>query len=135
MAAANLTRAILSCGSPNQVDCAKLDHANLSGANLHQTRLSGASLNYANLSGAFMGSAVLGNTSLMGQTSREHINAILHETDLRLADLRGAEIFNVDGIGTVIWSNTVCPDGTNSNDNDGDGFTCETNLSGSIYGP
>jgi len=35
------------------------------------------------------------------------------------ADLTGADLSN------VIWSNTICPDGTNSDDN---GDTCVNNL-------
>jgi len=39
-----------------------------------------------------------------------------------LSDLTGADLTD------VIWLNTTCPDGTNSNGDDGDGGTCLSNL-------
>jgi uncharacterized protein YjbI with pentapeptide repeats len=136
LAAADLTRADIGCsGSGPTYKCAQLDHANLGGAKLEETALGSASLNYANLSGANMLRAGLGNASLVGTNLQgaDLTGAYLGGTDLTLANLRGA---NIDtDLSSVIWNNTICPDGTNSNDSDGDGFTCLTNLSGSIYGP
>ena len=43
--------------------------------------------------------------------------------DLTGADLTGANLHRADLTG-VIWSNTTCPDGTNSNN---DGGTCAKN--------
>lgn len=40
------------------------------------------------------------------------------------ADLTGATFFN-DSLGEVTWSNTTCPDGTNSDDHGG---SCEGHL-------
>jgi uncharacterized protein YjbI with pentapeptide repeats len=47
--------------------------------------------------------------------------------DLTGADLTGAQLLSV-ALDGVIWSNTICPDGTNSDDADGDGSTCLSNL-------
>ena len=67
-----------------------------SGGNLAHTNLKGVNLNTANLSGA-----------------------ILIGADLNGTQLSGADLTNVQ------WSNTICPDGTNSDVN---GDTCEINL-------
>ena len=49
--------------------------------------------------------------------------------DMSGADLSGSNLTGANLIGTnlqsVIWSNTICPDGSNSDDN---GNTCENNL-------
>jgi phospholipase C len=81
---------------------AKLDDAKLQGANLAGADLTGASARIAQLQGA----------DLQG--------ANLTGADLRLAKLTGA---NLRG---VTWSNTTCPDGTNSSS---DGGTCQGHLS------
>ena len=75
--------------------------ADLTGANLNKSDLSGALLNGANLTGANLNKANLTGANLTG------------------ASLSGA---NVNG---VIWSNTTCPDGTNS---DADGGSCAGRL-------
>jgi hypothetical protein len=74
-----------------------LQRANLSGADLTGADLMGAHLDYANLTGASLTGA-----NLMG--------AILSNATLTGATLTG-----------VIWGNTTCPDGTNS---DSHGGTC-----------
>ena len=73
-----------------------LSFADLSGANLSGANLYSADLNGANLSGANLSDAYLSDAYLSG------------------ADLNG-----------VYWDNTICPDGTNSDDN---GDTCVNNL-------
>jgi hypothetical protein len=67
----------------------------LSYANLNKADLSGANLSFANLSGVNLNQADLTGANLTG------------------ANLTGANLNNakLDG---VIWSNTTCPDGTNS---------------------
>ena len=49
--------------------------------------------------------------------------------DMSGADLSGSNLTGANLIGTnlqsVIWSNTICPDGSNSDDN---GNACENNL-------
>ena len=85
----------------NSLAGAFLDDANLAGANLNNADLSGALLNGANLTGANLHGANLTGANLSG------------------ADLSGANL------NRVTWSNTTCPDGTNS---DADGGTCAGNL-------
>ncbi len=95
--------------------------ADLRGANLHGDDLTGATLANANLNGA-----TLANANLTGAT--------LADANLKGANLEGADLTNasLDGatlsganLDSVTWSNTTCPDGTNS---DGDGGTCLNNL-------
>ena len=70
-----------------------LSQTNLAGANLARANLGGANLNDANMLGANLTSA-----NLVG------------------ANLKQANVKD------VIWSNTICPDGTNS---DANGGTCK----------
>src|SRR2546426_3925966 len=71
--------------------------ATLAGCNLKGVNLAGAYLPGANLSGSNLKGANLTNANLAG------------------ANLKGANVKD------VIWSNTICPDGTNS---DANGATC-----------
>lgn len=80
----------------SKAPCATLAGCNLSGVNL-----SGASLSGADLSGAN-----------------------LNRADLSGADLSGADLSGAN-LNRVIWSGTICPDGTNSNN---DGNTCLGHL-------
>ena len=73
----------------------------MNNANLIDADMTGASLQNANLTGTDLTYADFGYANLTG------------------ADLTGALL------GNVSWYNTICPDGTNSNDN---GNTCENNL-------
>ena len=75
---------------------ADLSYAYLSNAYLYGADLSGADLSYADLRGA----------------------------DLSYADLSYADLILAD-LSDVVWYDTTCPDGTNSDDN---GDTCENNL-------
>jgi phospholipase C len=86
-----------------QVDLANAD---LRHRNLTHTNLSGAILTGADLEGAQLEGGFLPNANLTG-------------ADLRRADLRRADVSG------VTWSNTICPDGTNSN---GDGNSCQGHL-------
>jgi hypothetical protein len=52
----------------------------------------------------------------------------LSNADLRDATLLGAERGNGVSLDGVIWGNTTCSDGSNSDDDDGDNFTCESNF-------
>ena len=90
---------------------ADLSYADLSGADL-----SYANLSYANLEEALLYYANLSNANLTGANL---INTDLINTDLTGADLTGANLTS------VYWQNTICPDGTNSDDN---GNTCVNNL-------
>ena len=86
-----------------QVDLANAD---LRHRNLEHTNLSGAILTGANLEGAQLEGGFLPNANLTG--------ANLRHADLRHADVSG-----------VTWSNTICPDGTNSNNH---GNSCQGHL-------
>jgi DNA-binding beta-propeller fold protein YncE len=95
--------------------------ATLAGCNLHGGNLAGANLSGANLSGANLSGANLTNANVT--------NATLSRANLRGANLTGANLTgaNLSGanLSGVIWSNTTCPDGTNS---DADGGTCVGHL-------
>ncbi len=80
--------------------------ANLSHKNLELANLSGANLTGADLSGSELDGGFLPNANLTG--------ANLRRADLRHADITG-----------VTWSNTICPDGSNSNSH---GSTCLGHL-------
>jgi hypothetical protein len=137
----------------NLQDCnlsgAALSYADLRGANLSNTNLSGASLEFvssggisgtpsalptdwrladgyligpeAELSGADLTNADLSDAELQ--------SAQLNGADLSGVDLAGADIFNANLSGAMLtgvtWSDTTCPDGTNSNH---DLDTCINNL-------
>ncbi len=93
-----------------------LQGANLSGSDLAKATLTGASLTGANLTGVSLNDASLGTVDLDWSDlgGADFTGAYLGGAQLQGADLAGA-----------IWSNTTCPDGTNSND---DGGTCAANL-------
>jgi chitinase len=52
----------------------------------------------------------------------------LNNADLRNANLLGADRKVGTSLDGVIWGNTICADGSNSDDDDGDNFTCESNF-------
>jgi hypothetical protein len=124
---------------------ANLSSTNLSGANLMMANLYAAYLHLANLSGAYLGSANLYLADLSGadlfkawldQANLRSANlsgAYLGSANLYLADLSSTNLSGADLSGAYLsgakWNHTTCPDGTNSDDNDGDGFTCLNNLS------
>jgi hypothetical protein len=85
--ALDLSNAILASAESSGTD--------LSNANLNEADLSGADLSFANLSGANFNQADLSDANLTG------------------ANLTGANL-NQANLAGVIWSNTTCPDGTNS---------------------
>jgi hypothetical protein len=91
---------------------ANLADAQLVGANLSSAELSGANLTGANLSDANLVFTTLSGANL---TSADLTGAHLAGADLTRANLAGATLAG------VIWSNTTCPDGTNS---DGHADTC-----------
>ena len=107
--------------------------ANLSAANLRSANLSAAFLEFTNLSDATLDSASLTGAHLYGanlaRADLQHAN--LSHADLLTADLRGANLLLADLSGAdlreamltgailagVTWSNTLCPDGTNTDTN------------------
>ena len=88
-----------------------LGNANLRFAELAGADLSYADLNYANLNGADLRVADLSYTNM-------------NNADLRYADLNGADL-NGAWLNDIVWFDTTCPDGTNSDNN---GNTCVNNL-------
>ncbi len=101
----------LSYGDISDVDWnnADLEGANLSNFEADQSNLSGVNFTGANATRVvFEG----GSTNLSGANFAD-------------ANLSGADINSNADLAGVIWSNTTCPDGTNSNN---DGGTCSNNL-------
>jgi hypothetical protein len=101
---------------------AYLDGANLSGAILSNANLSYATLRGANLLQTNLSNANLTNASLTG--------ASLLVTNFSNADLTNANLYGATFAQTAIWtgatfSNTTCPNGTNSDNNGG---TCIGHL-------
>jgi hypothetical protein len=95
--------------------------ATLAGCNLSKTDLSGANLRGADLSTANLNKTVLSGANLSG--------ANLNGANLNGADLTNVDLSGATTVGTnfnkVTWSNTTCPDGTNSDNNAG---TCIGHL-------
>jgi hypothetical protein len=113
---------------------ATLSDANLSGANLSDSALgiytfAGSNLQNANFSGSEI-SGDLRNTDLRGAdlsfTTLWYVT--LSNADLRNANLLGARLKEGTSLDGITWGNTTCSDGSNSDDNDGDGFTCVSNF-------
>jgi len=106
-----------------QVD---LENADLSRRNLEQTNLSGAILTGADLESAHLDGAFLPNANLTGADLRhaDLASADLAGANLTNANARGADLRHADVTG-VTWSNTTCPDGSNSNSH---GNSCQGHL-------
>ena len=93
------------------LNSANLTDANLIGANLSEALLASANLTGANLTGALMEDTGFIDTNV---------------TDVNMTDASMAGAFVTQSIFTGdTWSNTVCPDFTNSNN---DGGTCDNNF-------
>ena len=124
---ANFSPTSPGAGGPGRPVGVSFAEADLSLANLFGTecRVFGLS------PGCDFTRATLRGTNLRGircQPQSPNVAAcVFTSADLTGADLTGAELLSVvlDG---VIWSNTTCPDGTNSDAEDGDGGTCLDNL-------
>jgi len=130
---------------------ANLQGANLQGANLQDATLQGANLQGVNATGASFidaelqganlqrgtyananfGGADLQGANLQGDnlSGATLTNADLNGANLQGANLTGASLAGASVTGanlqTITWSNTTCPDGTNSN---ADGGTCLSHL-------
>jgi hypothetical protein len=113
---------------------ATMRYANLSGVNLSDSWLGIYTFERAILQNAnFSGSAISGDmrsTDLRGAdlsfTTLSYVS--LNNADLRNATLLGAELKVGTNLSGITWGNTTCSDGSNSDDNDGDNFTCESNF-------
>ena len=107
---ADLNGANLSGAFLNGADlrATNLVNADLSSANMIGVNLSGATLGSANLSGATLTSANLSGANLT--------SAFLGSANLTIANLGGAT--GTPSLSSAtIWSNTTCPDNTNSGTN------------------
>jgi uncharacterized protein YjbI with pentapeptide repeats/DNA-binding CsgD family transcriptional regulator len=126
LAGADLTRLMLIK--------ADLSGCRLTGADMRAAFLSYASLAGADATGADLRNATLPSADLSGAILR---NADLRGTRLADANLRGADLTGALLLGGVDynqfsrearWADTTCPDGSNSEAEDGDGFSCANNL-------
>ncbi len=101
--------------------------ADLYGATLTGTNLSSADLSDADLLGADLSDGDLDGAAL---THADLTGADATGADLTGAELTGADLLDVDLDGAILtlatWSDTTCPDGTDSDD---DGATCAANES------
>jgi len=115
---ANLSNAVLLYAilSLSDLSNANLSNADLTWADLINANLSDADLSNANLSDADLTWANLSDADLT--------RANLSDADLTRANLSDADLSHADLSGTW-WYDTICPDGTNSDDN---GNTCANNL-------
>ncbi len=126
--------------SDAELSDANLTDANLTDANLSGANLSGANLNGANLNGAFLDGVTSGGITgtpsalpnsdwmlilgcLIGPYATLN-DAELSDANLTDATLNDANLSDAD-ISGVIWSDTTCVNGTNSNNDDG---TCANDL-------
>ena len=130
---ANLNDADLTGADMSNINFSGIQ-GSLQGANLSNVNLAGADLTGVYLAGVTSG-GITGSTTLLPQDwvltdgyligpSANLTDADLSGANLTNADLNGANVTGAN-LTDVIWSNTTCPDGTNSN-NDGD--TCVNNL-------
>jgi len=108
---------------------------NLSGANFSNNWLSSVDFESSILQNAiFTGSSLSGvdmrNSDLRGAdlsfTTLWYVS--LNNADLRNANLLGAKRKAGTHLTGATWGNTTCADGSNSDDDDGDNFTCESNF-------
>src|SRR5688500_15853817 len=108
---------------------------NLSGANFSNNGLSSVDFESSILQNAiFAGSNLSGvdmrNSDLRGAdlsfTTLWYVS--LNNADLHNANLLGARLRVGTNLSGIAWGNTTCSDSSNSDDNDGDNFTCESNF-------
>lgn len=116
-------------GTATDLSYASLSGANLSNSNLMQANLSNAYVTNANLTGGALYGTNLTSAALISAnlTDANILHANLTNANLTNANLYHATGGQVDPTTGVTWSNTTCPDGTNSND---DGNTCVGNGHG-----
>jgi hypothetical protein len=111
--------------SPNVDPVVNLNGADFSGVDLRGFELGGADLADVNLSGANLSNTNLRGADLSGANliDADLSKANLNGANLSNAKLNGADLSNAV-LTNVVWKNTTCPDGTNS----------DTNSSGSCVG-
>jgi uncharacterized protein YjbI with pentapeptide repeats len=136
----DLTKAFLPGSSVHGVDLNStlLDNADLIGSDMREAILTDASLTNADMTRSAFAEADLTNANLSGANLTgvtftdygwELGPADLTNTDLTNANLTDANLVDVNLASAILtgvtWSNTICPDGTNSNNN---GNTCSGHL-------
>lgn len=116
---ANLARATLDGALFNFTE---LRRADLSGVTMRGAFVNASFLHEVRLHGADLTGSIFGRSNLTGADVHQ---ATLTNVDFTDANLTGADLTNTVGGDSVIWSNTTCPDGTNS---DANGGTCLGHL-------
>lgn len=96
---------------------ADLSDALISNAWLQLAELTRADLSSSKLDGANLGGAIVVDATLIG--------ADLRFADLSHADLTGADLTDT-ALHGVLWQSTICPDGTNSDDDEN--LSCEGHM-------
>jgi hypothetical protein len=116
-------RVIEDAEATNDLRCANLTDASLTGAFLSDADLTGADLTDASLTGAFLTDADLTDATLTGAfldgttLSRADLtDANLTGTFLTRVDLTGATMTDAKLTG-AIWADATCPDGSDSDTN------------------
>jgi phospholipase C len=100
---------------------AQMSNADVEGTNLQGAFLANVSLTDAQVQGTNLQGANLSGANLRGATLR---GTNLDGADLTNANLAGATLQG-DNVNRVIWSNTICPDNSNSSS---DGGSCKNHL-------
>ncbi len=120
--------------SDSEMGYADLKGADLQGADLLSAQLGYAQLTHADLRDANVVSNLGGANLTDADLTGARVEALLLDTDLTGAnlthtDMTGSELYvnnhqHEPNLTDVVWSDTTCPDGTNS---DSDGGTCANN--------
>ncbi|MDQ1457883.1 MAG: hypothetical protein QOH28_3503 [Actinomycetota bacterium] len=113
------------CGGADLTD-SDLAHANLSGLHLNGVNFAGADLFGADLAGADLSALGLPDFPIAptNLSMADLRNADLRNANLAYATLAGAQLGHAN-LTAIMWFQTTCPDGTNS---DNDGNTCVNNF-------
>ena len=128
----DFTSATMSSGIFRQSD---FTDAQFVGAQLTYTEFRYSDMSGVNLTNAWIYGG--GDWLMVDLSYADLTNAMMYDLDLRYANLTGADLTGADlaylntsygpaDLTGVTWSNTTCPDGTNSDNN---GNTCMNNLS------
>jgi uncharacterized protein YjbI with pentapeptide repeats len=128
----DFTSASLSSGIFRQSD---FTDAQFVGAQLTATEFRYSDMSGVNLTNAWIYGG--GDWLMVNLSYADLTNAMMYDLDLRYANLTGADLtgaalaylntsYGPADLTGVTWSNTTCPDGTNSDNN---GNTCMNNLS------
>jgi quercetin dioxygenase-like cupin family protein len=121
---------------PPAATCGNFAGQNLNGMNLQNAALVSWNLGGSNANRVDFSAAFLNGASLQGANANgaNFTGAALNAANLQGANLNGANMTDADLTGAktaganlnhVIWSNTTCPDGTNSSTHNG---TCANDL-------